>query len=216
MATYGVAFDVERQASYDRVHVAIRLAIIIVAGILGAVTGGLISGIFGALYIIVPVAAAILIAQKGAQKYFEESEQNMTRWLRYLIGFYAYMGLLTDTLPNQDQTRTVRFGVTPTGTPSAGQVLLRIILAIPSAIVLGLLGIVAFVLSVIAAIMILVGETYPEGIFNFLRGWLRWEARIFAYLAGLVQEYPPFAFDTGPEAPGASPTPGGSAPSQAT
>jgi hypothetical protein len=62
-----------------------------------------------------------------------------------------------------------------------------------------LLGIVGAILGIIAVIMILVQESYPEGIFNFLRGCMRWEARLLVYLAGLVQEYPPFAFDTGPE-----------------
>ena len=30
-------------------------------------------------------------------------------------------------------------------------------------------------------------------------GVLRWQARLYAYLAGLVDAYPPFALDTGPE-----------------
>jgi hypothetical protein len=75
----------------------------------------------------------------------------------------------------------------------------RIITAIPHAIVLAILGVVAAILAIIAAVMILVGESYPEGIFDFLRGYVRWQARVYAYLAGLVDEYPPFAFDTGSE-----------------
>ena len=78
--------------------------------------------------------------------------------------------------------------------------LLRIILAIPHAIVLGLLGSLPASSCSIAAIMVLINETYPDGIFNFLRGYARWNARIYAYLAGFVQDYPPFALDTGSEA----------------
>jgi hypothetical protein len=47
--------------------------------------------------------------------------------------------------------------------------------------------------------MILIQEKYAEGIFGFIRGDLRWNARMYVYLAGLAQEYPPFALDTGTE-----------------
>ena len=43
--------------------------------------------------------------------------------------------------------------------------------------------------------MILIQETYPGGIYNYLRGVLRWQARLLAYMASLVDEYPPFALD---------------------
>jgi hypothetical protein len=199
MATYAATFNIDRQEKYDRTQVVIRVLVLIVLSIIG----GALGWVHGLLYLGIPVVAAILISQKGAKTYLAEADQNMVLWMRYIIAFYAFIGLLTDKLPTKDSRETVRFEVTPTGEPSAGGVLLRIILAIPHAIVLGLLGIVAFVLLVIATIMILISETYPEGIFNFLRGYLRWEVRMFSYLAGLVDEYPPFALDTGVE--GAAP-----------
>ena len=99
-------------------------------------------------------------------------------------------------IPLSEPQTAVRFDIHPTGTPSVGQALLRIILAIPHLIVLALLGIVAGLLILIAAIMILVQESYPSSIYGFLRGYLRWHARVLAYLASLVDEYPPFALDT--------------------
>ena len=197
MAAYGATFDIDHQATYDRTQVVIRILIVLVLSILA----GALGWVSGALYLGIPVLAAILISQKGAKQYHAESEENMTLWLRYIVAFYAYLGLLTDKLPNEDPRQTLRFDVAPAGDPTAGGVLVRIITAIPHAIVLALLSIVAAVLIVIAAIMILVNESYPEGIFNFLRGYLRWQVRVYAYLAGLVQEYPPFALDTGPESP---------------
>ncbi|MHB8377176.1 MAG: DUF4389 domain-containing protein [Dehalococcoidia bacterium] len=205
MATYGATFDIDHQPSYDRTQVVIRILILIVLSILGGALGWL----HGALYLAVPVLAAVLISQKGAQTYIAESGRTIKLWLAYLFAFYAYLGLLTDRLPGDDPQKVIRFDVTAAGEPTAGNVLLRIILAIPHAIVLALLGIIAFVLIVIAAVMILVNESYPEGIFNFLRGYLRWQVRLYAYLGGLVQEYPPFALDTGSEAPPASATPAG-------
>jgi hypothetical protein len=201
MASYAATFDIAPPQKFNRVHIAIRVLIIIVLGILGGVIGWL----YGAVYLAVPVAAAILISQRGAERYLAEANENMTKWLRYLLAFYAYMGLLTDRLPNEEAKETLHFEVATSGSPTAGSTLLRIILAIPSAIVLGLLGIVAGILMLYAAIMILIQETYPEGVYNFLRGVLRWEARLLAYVASLVDEYPPFVLDTGSE--GAAPAP---------
>ena len=61
--------------------------------------------------------------------------------------------------------------------------------------------IVAFVLTIFAAVMILISETYPESVYNFLRGWVRWQARVLAYMAGLVDEYPPFSLDMSTDTP---------------
>jgi hypothetical protein len=204
MASYAVTFNIKKQSSYDRVQVAIRVVILIILSIIGAV--GWLSGL---LWLGIPVLAAIMISQKGAATYLAESEENMVRWLRYVTAFYAYIGMLTDKLPNEDPHQTLQFDVRPSGEPTVGGVLLRIITVIPHMIVLGLLGIVALVLLVVAAVMILISESYPEGIFTFLRGYLRWEVRVYVYLAGLTQEYPPFAFDTGEESPAAPALPPG-------
>lgn len=202
MAAYPVTFDIQQQAKYDRTHVVIRIVLFLVVGVLFSFVQPL-SSVSGLFYLVVPVVAAILIAQKGAAAYFAERENNMAKWLRWLFALSAYVSMLTDRLPNQDPKETLRFEVTPVGEPSAGSVLLRIILAIPHAIVLALLGIVAGILIVIAAIIVLVQEKYPEGIFNFLRGYGRWNARVYGYMAGFAQDYPPFAFDTGPDGPDA-------------
>jgi hypothetical protein len=193
MASYGATFDITPPQKFDRVHIGIRVLIAIVLAILGGSLGWL----YGAVYLAIPVAAAILISQRGAQRYLAEADQNMTKWIRYLLAFYAYMGLLTDRLPNEEPKETLHFEVTTSGTPTAGSTLLRIILAIPSAFVLALLAIVAFFVMLFAAVMILIQETYPEGAYGYLRGVMRWEARLLAYIASLVDEYPPFALDTG-------------------
>jgi hypothetical protein len=195
MASYPAVFDIQQQESYDRVQVVIRIVVVIISSILA----GILGWFFGLLYLAIPVLAAVMIAQKGAQQYLAESDDNMKSWLRWITALSAWFVMLTDRLPNQDPKETMRFDVTPDGEPSAGNVLLRIILAIPHAIVLGLLGIVAGILIIIAGIMVLIQEKYPEGIFTFLRGYLRWNVRMYVYLAGLAQAYPPFALDTGPE-----------------
>lgn len=203
MASYPVVFDIPQQERYNRLHIAIRIVALIVLSMLG----GALGWIGGLVYLGVPLVAAILIAQKGASRYFAEAEQDMAKWLRWIAGLYAYLVLLTDRLPNEDVKQTMTLEFTPTGEPSAGNVLLRIILAIPHAIVLGLLGIVAGVLALVAAVFVLVQETYPQGIFSFLRGYMRWNVRLYAYMAGFAQDYPPFALDMGEESGATPPMP---------
>jgi len=159
---------------------------------------GAFGWIMGLVYLGVPVLAAVLLSQKGPERYLAESEATMTRWLRFIVAFYAYLSLLTDRLPASEATarEAVRFEVAPSGSPSAGNTLLRLILAIPSAFVLSLLWLVGVILLVIAAISILLNETYPSAIYDFLRGLNRWGARLLVYLASLVEQYPPFAFDS--------------------
>jgi hypothetical protein len=194
MAAYPVIFDINKPEQFDRMQIVIRILIVVILSILGIF--GLISGL---IWLGIPVLAAILISQKGAERYHAEADQDIKKWLGYIVGAYAYLGLLTDKLPNEPVNQVLRFEIRPTGTPSVGQALLRIILGIPHAIVLGILGIVAAFLILVAAIMILIQESYPEGIYNFLRGYMRWYVRVLGYMASLVDEYPPFALDTGSE-----------------
>jgi hypothetical protein len=193
MADYPVSFSIRQPEKFDRAHVVIRLLIVIILSVLAGASGW----IPGLVYLGIPVLAAVLISQKGAETYLAEADGTMTRWLRYIVGFYAYLALLTDKLPSEAMEDYLEFRVTPGGNPSTGNALVRIILALPSAIVLALRWIVGIVLGLIAAILILVQESYPAGIYDFLRGLMRWEARLLAYLASLVEEYPPFALDTG-------------------
>lgn len=192
---YPVTFDADRPETHDRVQIVIRILVLILLSIVGSV-----AGVLGLLYLAVPVLAAIFISQKGARTYLDEADKNVGLWLRYVVAFYAYMLLMTDKLPTDGVRQIVRFDFAPDGEPTPGGVLVRIITAIPHGIVLAILGVVSAVLWVIAAVIILVQERYPEGIWNFQRGFLRWAARVLGYLAGFSQAYPPFAFDTGPEA----------------
>ncbi len=49
--------------------------------------------------------------------------------------------------------------------------------------------------------MILIRKDYPDRLYSFQRGSLRWGARLLACHASLVHECPPFALDTKPVAP---------------
>lgn len=72
-------------------------------------------------------------------------------------------------------------------------VLLRLLFAIPSAIGLAIVGIVAGIITVIAWLVILITGKYPAGMMSFAEGYVRWAARTYGYLYLLTDKYPPFA-----------------------
>ena len=201
---YPATFNVTLPEQFDKAQVVLRVVIVIVLSVLQI--GNII---FGGAYLLLPVLAAILIAQKGPAQYLEEAEKGPTKWLRYLLSFYSYMALATDKISTSAPEEVVDLNVEPNGSPSVGSALLRIILAIPHAIVLALLGIIFAICWIVAAIAILINGTYPEWAANFIRGYLRWTARVMVYMASLVDEYPPFSFeggDAGALAPPAQPS----------
>ncbi len=67
------------------------------------------------------------------------------------------------------------------------------LLAIPHLIVLGVLGIVAFLGIFVAWFAILFTGKFPKGIFDFVVGVQRWNTRVTAYVLFMRDEYPPFS-----------------------
>ena len=196
MATdYPVTFDVVRPERFERTQVFLRILLLIIISIVT----GTVGWIFGLVYLILPVLAAILVSNRGRGRFIEEEGARVSGWLRWLVAFYAYLLILTDRFPTEKPEEIVRFEVRAGGSPTVGSALLRLVYSIPNALVFLLLGIVSVAVWLIAAVFVLVRESYPEGLYNFQRGVLRWEARLLSYHASLVDEYPPFALDTEPE-----------------
>ncbi len=75
------------------------------------------------------------------------------------------------------------------------------LLAIPHEIALVFLGIGAFVVYVISWWAVLITGRYPEGMFNFMVGVMRWGARVGAYVYLLTDKYPPFSLEDDPSYP---------------
>ena len=71
------------------------------------------------------------------------------------------------------------------------------ILGIPHLIIVGALNYVWGALSLVAFFAILFTGKYPEGLFNFNYGIMRWQANATAYYDLLRDEYPPFSMDAG-------------------
>jgi Domain of unknown function (DUF4389) len=72
-------------------------------------------------------------------------------------------------------------------------VLIRIFMVLPQLIVVGLLGVAAYVIMIIGWFGALFTGRLPFFAADFLTGYLRWLARVYAYTLLLTDVYPPFS-----------------------
>ncbi len=77
----------------------------------------------------------------------------------------------------------------------------RYIVAIPWFIVAAIYGFVAEIAVVIAWFAIVFTGQYPEGLYNFVGGYVRFHARVNAFLYLGTDEWPPFNGDENPSYP---------------
>jgi hypothetical protein len=71
--------------------------------------------------------------------------------------------------------------------------LVKVILLIPHLIVLYVLGIVVGLCQLVIWIPVLFTGTYPGWAFGLVSGYIIWYTRVYSYLLGLTDAYPPFA-----------------------
>jgi hypothetical protein len=194
MMPYPVTFDVSPPERFERVQLLLRLLILMVLGLVG-ISGGWIVLL---LYVALPLVAAIVIESRGPEEYLVRTAPGVERVLRWLLSLSAYMTFLTDRFPTGPST-LVRFEVLPTGIPTRNGALLRLLTSLPEALVLGVLAFVAGIVSFVSCLFVLFTTRVPEPLIVFQRGFMRWEARLCAYHASLVDVPPPYALDGRPE-----------------
>lgn len=186
---YPVALEAARPERFERVQVALRLLVCIALGALQQALGGL----WGTLYLFLPIVAAILISRRGGTGFIAQDASWLVALLEWVIGLYAYLMFVTDRFPLDTRARPARLHVQSEGMPTIGSALVRLLTSLPHAFVLALLGLVCTLIGLIAAVAILISERYPEALWRFQRDVLAWTARMLAYHASLVTPYPPFS-----------------------
>lgn len=116
-------------------------------------------------------------------------------YLRWRVRALAYLMLLEDVYPPfgdapYPASIEVADPVSPRDRIAVG---LRILLAIPHIIVLFFVLLTWGFTTIAAWFIILFTGTYPQGLYEFGVGALRWRLRVEAYLLLMVDEYPPFS-----------------------
>lgn len=201
VTTYPVQFDVDFPARpLDRVSTAFRIfaaiPILIVLGLLSSqamqdndhTTTAVASGV-GLLFL--PIVLMIVFRQKYPRWWFDWN----INLLRFSNRVTAYLALLDDRYPSTDEDQAVHLNL---DYPDARQMnrwlpLIKWFLAIPHYVVLFFLGIAALVAVIVAWFAIIFTGRYPESLFRFVVGVIRWSNRVAAYAFLLVTDkYPPF------------------------
>jgi hypothetical protein len=117
-------------------------------------------------------------------------------YLRWRVRALAYMMLLADRYPPfGDGEYPARLTLVEPAARDRLAVGFRILLAIPHLIVLFFLVCAWWITSIVSWLLILVTGDYPQGLYDFGAGVLRWMIRVEAYMLLMVDEYPPFAFE---------------------
>jgi Domain of unknown function (DUF4389) len=118
-------------------------------------------------------------------------------YLRWKSKVMAYGALLRDEYPPfGDGDYPVQFGLGEFPEErNRVTVGFRIFLIIPHAIILSFLSIAWAITAFIGWLAIMFTGSYPEGLYHFAVGYLRWSIRVEAYFLLIHDEYPPFSLD---------------------
>ena len=137
----------------------------------------------------------ILFRQKYPRWWFDWNLE----LLRFTNRVGAYLFLLRDEYPSTDAEQAVHLEMPY---PDAQRELnrwlplVKWLLAIPHYIVLFFLAIAAIVVVIIAWFAILFTGRYPQGLFDFVVGTMRWALRVVGYAFVMVTDrYPPFSLN---------------------
>lgn len=149
-------------------------------------------GVYGFVIFVVTIVAWFMLVLRG--RHPGSLYRLATHFLRWRVRANAYLMLLHDDYPPfGDGPYPAALELSPPDEHrDITSVLFRMLLVIPQLIALWALGIVWGVTTVIAWFHIVITGSYPEGLYRFGVGALRWSTRVEAYMLLLNDEYPPF------------------------
>jgi hypothetical protein len=159
----------------------------------GRTTIGGEGGLLGAVAIFLALVSWFTILFTGT--HISGIRQFTSFYMRWRVRALAYLMLLEDVYPpfgdaSYPASIEIAEPLKPRDRLTVG---LRILLAVPHIIVLFFV-LVGWGLTTIAAwFIILFTGSYPQGLYEFGVGALRWRIRLEAYLLLMVDEYPPFS-----------------------
>jgi len=185
-APYPVTFDAVYPERLSRLNTAFRL-------LLGI---PLLIFLVGLGWATAVLAAWLAVLVRGRMPHWLfDFQVGVNRWLNRALG---YALLLTDRYPPFEGDWLITYDVRYPERLSRWKLLFwKLITAIPHTIVLNLLWLGALIVTVIAWFFILLTGRYPRGLFDYVVGVLRWNARVTGYVLSLTDDYPPFNLSAG-------------------
>lgn len=194
MVHYPVHFDVQPSPRFSRVQLGLRVVVLLALGAAGLSLGLL----FALVFFLLPVVAAVRVAaHQDAESYVRDDGPRILFALRWLAAATAWLGLATEQFPRERPEETVTLELETVALPTMGGAAARVLLGLPSAIVLAVLSWIGGFVWLWAALNILIEETIGARVGAYLLGIQRWTYRLLVYQAALVDEYPPFGFEEG-------------------
>jgi hypothetical protein len=150
-------------------------------------------GLLGAVAILLAIVSWFTIVVAGT--HIIGIRQFTSFYLRWRVRALAYFMLLEDGYPPfGDAPYPASIEVAdPVGPRDRLAVGLRLLLALPHVIVLFFLLLAWSFTTIAAWFIILFTGDYPQGLYEFGVGALRWRLRVEAYMLLMVDEYPPFS-----------------------
>lgn len=150
-------------------------------------------GLLGAVAIFLAIVSWFTIVFAG--RHIIGIRQFTAFYLRWRVRALAYVMLLEDVYPPfGDAPYPASLEVAdPPGPRNRVAVGLRILLAIPHLFVLFFVLVACGFTTIAAWFIILFTGNYPQGLYQFGVGVLRWRLRVETYLLLMVDEYPPFS-----------------------
>ena len=119
----------------------------------------------------------------------------MWAWLAGIVDLYPPF----ETDPDYPASFPVARPENPSkGWAVAGIFFLKFIVALPHIIVMALLAVGAIVTMWFGYIVAAFTGRLPTGIQDFVAGVIQWNFRVYAWLAGFTDEYPPFSLEVTP------------------
>ena len=202
---YPVQFNVDYPETSNRLSVLLRIILIIPISLVAAtVIGTFATGavevdkflywIWAGGFLVFGPLLMILFRQKYPRWWFDWN----LALSRFMARIEAFFLLLRDEYPSTDEEQAVHLTIEyPDVENDLNRFLplIKWILAIPHYILLLVLGVMALIVTIVAWFLILILGRYPQGMFEFVVGVLRWEYRVGAYAFLLTTDrYPPFGF----------------------
>lgn len=197
---YPVSLEVEYQEELSRLSTFFRLILLIPLALFVAILSsgvgteaagdgaGLTLGTMGGL--VLAHWIAIFLRRRPVNWLFGV----IVHIQRFTLRATAYFLLLADKYPPFEGDWLLRYEVEQPETLSRWKLLFwKIITAIPHIIILIVLWFVVVVVVVISWFAILFTGKFPRGLHGLVEGWLRWDARVTAYVMSLTDRYPPFS-----------------------